>query len=110
MYLSDPILHHLKAIEALASSGVVHPRLWGCLYKMSSNLLYMGRGEFSYDRYVVLLQTATCKSTGAAKLGVKTRMYHTAENAKTVFMHFAAIMLYGHRSLCVHGQIGHYRT
>ncbi len=37
-------------------------------------------------------------------------MYNTAENAKTVFMHFAAIMLYGHRSLCVYGQIGHYRT
>ena len=42
---------------------------------MSSDLLYMGRGEFSYDWYVVLLQTATCKSAGAAKLDVKPRVY-----------------------------------
>jgi len=110
MYLSDPILHHLTEIGAITSSGVVHPRLCGGLYKMSSDLIYMGCGEFRYDRYVVLLQTAYMQSAGAAKPNVKTRMYNTAENAKTVFMHFAAIMLYGHRSLCVHGQIGHYRT
>ncbi len=67
MYLSDQILHHLTEIGAVTLSGVMHPRLCGGLYKMSSDLIYMGRGEFRYDRYVVLLQTATCKSAGEAK-------------------------------------------
>ena len=31
------------------------------------------------------------------------------ENVKTVFMHFMAVMLCWHQSLCVHGQIDHYR-
>ena len=75
MYLSDQILYHLTEIGAIASSGVMHPRLCGGLYKMSSDLLYMGRGEFSYDRYVVLLQTAYMQSAGAAKPNVKTRVY-----------------------------------
>jgi hypothetical protein len=75
MYLSDPILYYLTEIETVAPSGVVHPRLWENLYKMSSDLLYMGRGEFCYDRYPVLLQTAYMQSAGAAKLDVKTRVY-----------------------------------
>jgi hypothetical protein len=58
MYLSDPILHHLTEMEAATPSGIVHPRLWEDLYKMSSNLSCMRRGEFRYDRYTVLLQTA----------------------------------------------------
>ncbi len=36
-------------------------------------------------------------------------MHNTAKNTKTVFMPFTAIVLYGHRSLCVRGRIGHYK-
>jgi len=36
-------------------------------------------------------------------------MYNTAKNAKTVFVHFSAVMLYEHWSLCIHYQIGHYK-
>ena len=42
MYLSDQILYHLTEIEPVTSSVVVHPHLYGGLYKMSSDLLYMG--------------------------------------------------------------------
>jgi transposase InsO family protein len=35
-------------------------------------------------------------------------MYNTSKNAKTVFIHISAVMLDGHWSLRVHGQIGHY--
>ena len=39
---------------------------------MSSDLLCMRRGEFRYDQYTVLLQTAYMQSAGAAKPNVKT--------------------------------------
>jgi hypothetical protein len=67
MYLSDPILYHLTEMGAITPSGVMHPHLWEDLYKISSNLVYVGRGEFRYDRYTVLLQTAYMQSAGAAK-------------------------------------------
>jgi hypothetical protein len=36
-------------------------------------------------------------------------MYNTSKNAKTVFMHISAVMLNGHWSPYVYGQIGHYK-